>query len=725
MKLKTKLVSIFLLATLIPFILGMAYVVNAARNSIIEDGKNIATNYTSAVAERMSLYFEKWMVVCDVLSHFQFIKDKNWQELDPVFKSISKEYPEITDFFITNRDGTYWYGSTDGNPYKDYMVTEDASNPNSPFRHINGLTYQRVLVTNNEDNENKSVVTEVYISIAQRARMLSMASTIIENGIVQGVVGVSAETSALEIQCHEALSDIDQVFGKEARFIVTSQDENLLIDYLWDDDAQSYVNRTSQIRGLETTESISDDFYETVNFMLESGTEHTLFKNGEIQTFLTSVSVKNSPYKVYLMIPQSVIEVSATKITFVMAVVGLIMMILLIAATIIFGGRITKLITKTANSLKDVSVGSGDLTMRLKENSKDEIGTLGKHFNDFIDTLHTMISNIKTESIQLESTTGVLEKEVETISSDIENISKNISTLNEKTTEQNNSTLKTSSTIDEISGELKSLIGQINQQSSALIESSGAVNKMVDNINSISNNLNRATQKFNDLRIASIGGKDSIGAVLNLVTGVSEQSTKLLDTNKLINAIANQTNLLAMNAAIEAAHAGDAGRGFAVVASEIRSLAENSAKQSKTIADELKNIVATISQIVEATSKADISFDTVVQQINVSGQIVEEISADLRKQTSDNTVMKGALENIQNITEEVRDYSVDIGYSISTILDEMSHLTGMSAEVKQNTDGIATAIKTILASVENIKSNSEKNANTVEKLNTLTGKFKL
>jgi methyl-accepting chemotaxis protein len=156
---------------------------------------------------------------------------------------------------------------------------------------------------------------------------------------------------------------------------------------------------------------------------------------------------------------------------------------------------------------------------------------------------------------------------------------------------------------------------------------------MVSNINSISNNLERAGSGFESLLTASNAGRDSMQNVIELVKDVSSQSVRLLETNEIIDSIASQTNLLAMNAAIEAAHAGDAGKGFSVVSDEIRKLAESSSEQSKVIEEELKKAVATIETIVGASALADEAFSSVATQIRQANGLIQEIRMAMKEQT--------------------------------------------------------------------------------------------
>ena len=269
----------------------------------------------------------------------------------------------------------------------------------------------------------------------------------------------------------------------------------------------------------------------------------------------------------------------------------------------------------------------------------------------------------------------------------IEGITANVADLNFQTEEQSASVTETSSTIHQIAKNIESLSLQIEGQSASVTESSAAIQQMVSNINSISTNLDRAGSGFEYLLTASGNGRDSMQHVIELVKDVSSQSEHLLETNEIINSIASQTNLLAMNAAIEAAHAGEAGKGFSVVSDEIRKLAESSAEQSKVIEGELKKVVNKINTIVDASAKADDAFGAVAKQIKEANGLIQEIRMAMKEQTEGSQQVLEALDEIQNITMQIRDGSLEMNQGAAMILKEMARLEDVSHESAEEHPG--------------------------------------
>jgi methyl-accepting chemotaxis protein len=212
--------------------------------------------------------------------------------------------------------------------------------------------------------------------------------------------------------------------------------------------------------------------------------------------------------------------------------------------------------------------------------------------------------------------------------------------------------------------------------------------------------------------------------VRELIKDVSNQSQHLLETNEIVDAIASQTNLLAMNAAIEAAHAGEAGKGFSVVSDEIRKLAESSSEQSRVIETALKKVVGTIDTIVDASAHADEAFESVAKQINEANGLVQEIRMAMKEQNEGSRQVLEALDEIQNITVQIRDGSLEMNQGADMILKEMTRLEDISLKVQKSTQDIARSSDAITTAIGEITSVTERNLGAVNSLTKLAERFK-
>jgi len=199
------------------------------------------------------------------------------------------------------------------------------------------------------------------------------------------------------------------------------------------------------------------------------------------------------------------------------------------------------------------------------------------------------------------------------------------------------------------------LNGQLESQSSAITESSAAIEEMVANTRSVSNTLSKNAENVKDLQEAAAVGHSGLSEVVTDIREIARESESLLEINSVMQSIASQTNLLSMNAAIEAAHAGESGRGFAVVADEIRKLAESSSRQSKTIGGVLKKIKGAIDKITKSTDNVMTKFEAIDGGVKTVAEQEHGIQNAMEEQSTGSTQIMQAIAQVNNITGQVKE----------------------------------------------------------------------
>jgi len=234
-----------------------------------------------------------------------------------------------------------------------------------------------------------------------------------------------------------------------------------------------------------------------------------------------------------------------------------------------------------------------------------------------------------------------------------------------------------------------SLEGAVSEQGAAIDQTASATEQMIGNIGSISHNA--SVIKADALKLAGMSeeGKEGLEEVLSAIELVSEKSAGMLDAVGVITGIAGTTNLLAMNAAIEAAHAGDAGKGFAVVADEIRRLSEATSSQSKEIEAALKATKESIDLAVASSNRAGSSFGSVLGGVRTTAERMAEIEAAMSEQAEGSAQISKAMGGMHSATATVRGGAAELREKAMKLAEAASALEKAASGIKANADGVA------------------------------------
>ena len=367
----------------------------------------------------------------------------------------------------------------------------------------------------------------------------------------------------------------------------------------------------------------------------------------------------------------------------------LFMLLLVVILCVVSGMIIVRLLSplKTVKgTLDDICSGEADLTKRIHVKVHDEIGDVVHGFNAFSEKLQNIISHMKDSKGMLDSAGIDLQRTTDDTASAVHEILANIESIHGQVNGQKSSVEQTAGAVDEISANITALNHMIENQSSGVTEASAAVEEMIGNIRSVNASMAKMTKSFNDLQEHSHHGFDKLAVVSERVADIDKQSQMLQEANTAIASIASQTNLLAMNAAIEAAHAGEAGKGFAVVADEIRKLSETSTVQSKTIGQQLNQIKEAIVNVVSASTESSQVFSQVQEELAATDQLVMQIRSAMEEQDEGSRQITEALKLMNDATVEVRNASAEMNEGNKVILSEVQHLQDVTIVMKQSMD---------------------------------------
>ena len=403
--------------------------------------------------------------------------------------------------------------------------------------------------------------------------------------------------------------------------------------------------------------------------------------------------VYNSDWVVVCRAPYSDFYSGITVLFHSMIVIALIALVIAFVVGIFVVNFAIKPLKKVGSAIKEIASGEADLTKRLPVGTKDEIGNLASGFNDFTEKLQAIVSELKDSKEDLHVYGEQLGKMVQDNADFLGEMVTSIQGVNNEISNQNDKVDDSVLAADQISKSVQTLRELLQKQEQGVEQASAAVTQMIGNIGSVSNSVEKMAGEFESLQVDVDKGISQQHEVNNQIQEIESQSKMLNEANKVISSIASETNLLAMNAAIEAAHAGDAGKGFAVVADEIRKLSETSAAESKKISAQLKGILGAISGVVDASSLSDRSFTAVAEKIQGTGNLVREIKHAMEEQSEGSKQIGDALSYMNDATAQVRSASDGVDQSRQGIVSNIGSLKASSDVVKSQVGVMSANIK--------------------------------
>jgi methyl-accepting chemotaxis protein len=465
-----------------------------------------------------------------------------------------------------------------------------------------------------------------------------------------------------------------------------------------------------------------DDTLET----LRTGVPNSGQNNGRIfESYPFYVGGVKTAWTILASVPDEDVFAVVNRLIRIAVIIIVVAIVVGGAITFLIAGNIAKPLANVALTLKDISEGEGDLTKVITIHSKDEIGDLAHYFNLTLEKIRNLVITIKQQAIGLFDIGNELASNMTETAAAINEITANIQSIKGRVINQSASVTETNATMEQITVNIDKLNGHVENQTASVAKSSSAIEEMIANIQSVTNTLSKNADSVKELTESSEVGRTGLQAVAADIQEIARESEGLLEINAVMENIASQTNLLSMNAAIEAAHAGEAGKGFAVVADEIRKLAESSGEQSKTISTVLKKIKESIDKITKSTDNVLNKFEAIDTGVRTVSEQSENIRSAMEEQSVGSQQILEVMGQLNEITQQVKGGSMEMLEGSKEIITEGKNLEMVTQEITNGMNEMATGADQINIAVTRVNEISGQNKTSIDVLVQEVSKFKV
>lgn len=507
------------------------------------------------------------------------------------------------------------------------------------------------------------------------------------------------------------------IFGDETsmgsiKYVIVDENTNMVLNPFESD---------IQIKNVSALEIDSLSGYQQGDYM--SGVENFRGVKTEIRVFPSANDFYTLDY--VILIPYSELNSSTQAVRQTVLIVMIIGFIFAAIMSLVIAYMITGTLIRITAILKNISQGDGDLTVEIPVRTNDELGKLSGFFNLTIQKIAAAIKTVIGQVKNMNSQGKALSENMNHSADAIEVINRNINNISTQVHNQREGFNEADESVKVIADNIVKLNQNITDQSASLVQSSASVQEMVANINSVTQILEKNSENVRLLSESAEKGRELVKHSVEMTQQITDDSSALVQASSIIRNIARQTNLLSMNASIEAAHAGKAGEGFAVVAEEIRELAENSSGQGKRISDVMDALKEKILAMSESAHEMRTQFEAIFEHTQTVTNQENVIKSAMDEQSAGSKQVIDAMNQINSITNDVRSGAAEMEENSSKILGQMGKLSGMSKKISEAMTEITDGVTDLNGSMQKVNQLTKENQDSIEFVVKEVSKFKV
>ena len=590
--------------------------------------------------------------------------------MNDVFSRIKDVYSDVLDVYYGSVASMYapggiWVSGDDWYPDTDPDWDYEWDPPNRPW-HREAMA-----------NPDRIMLVDPYVDAQTKKLVVTFARTVrTDEGTISGVMAVDVLLDKLSVMVNSVKLTADGstfLIDKEGFFVVHPDPSYVLEKNLFDE--MPFISKNTVINNDRNVMFRGNNYFCSAPV---GGMDWFIIFTGSLDTLWAGIR----------------------RLLFQVIIVVLALTVAAGAIAIILSYYLTSPFRKLVNSFSILA--GGDLTCSPPDYASQEASALSAGFNNFSDGISSLVHKIKDSTRDISKVADDLFISVNDTQSVINQVRDNMDHIHSDVLLENKSITGSENAVNQVMNEIESLNTKIKEQSAQISGASSAIEEMVANIHSIEKNTVLANGRTQELVQSSKEEKKRLSETAETAKLVEEESRALAVMNKVISDVATQTNLLSMNAAIEAAHAGEAGRGFAVVAQEIRKLAETTAQQSKGSEEAILSLQKRIKDIAVSAVHVEQSFNGMIEMINNVVEITVNLKNAAEEQGIGSNQLLASISAINSITKDVETSSQAMKARASEAVEACYQLTELSRQVDEKVSKCGVGVKSLTTNSESV-----------------------